>query len=397
MGPAACGELSILVVDNSSNMQSIVAGMLRSIVRQGRKLFREVRKSTSLPSSLQILRKDGADFILCDVHPCDHYAGIELLKSCYNDRKLKHLPFIMMTGTANSEILPALAAGIKEWGAYCLLIKPFSQVVLEEKIDWMLTKLNSSETLIYRRLDDSPPREALSAIDQLEEKGFRAPKLHNIAGEKHLELGEDEKAAERFEKAVEESEATFLVALRNHAQVQEKLGNLEEAASTLEKLDMLSPFDVDRKLKLGSLFLQTGNQEKGLKVLDQASAVARKLGKEAEVKEKIKEVVKASKYEDNDIKTIRENLSDLKACNEIALRLRKEGKFERAEACYDFILEHHPNHPVVLYNKAALYMVQERYREAAAILSGIVAERPFPKAEEALKTVREHLLNKGRK
>lgn len=393
MNSTTCNEMSILVVDYNSNMQSIIGGMLRSIVRYGCKQFKEIKKSASLKSSLMILRgKERVDFILCDVDSYDHYAGLQLLKDCYHDPKLKHLPFIMMTGITSAEILPALAAGIKEWGAYCLLVKPFSQIALEKKIDWILAKLNSSEALIYKRLDNSPPKEALDVIGQLEEKGFRAPKLHNIAGEKHLELGENEQAAERFERAVEESEATFLVALRNHAQAQEKLGNLDEAANTLEKLDLLSPLDVDRKLKLGSLFLQTGNQEKAMKILDQASSIARKWGREVEIKEKIQEVLQAGKFEDSDIKMIRDNLNDLKACNEVALRLRKEGKFERAEACYDFILEHHPNHPVILYNKAAMYMVQERYKEAAVILSEIVAERPFPKAQEALKTVREHLL-----
>jgi len=378
--------MNALIVDNNSNMQSIVAGMLRSIAKRGHRMFREVRKSTSLKSALQALgEEDGVDLILCDVDVAGQYEGIQLLRNCHRDPKHKHLPFIMMTGNANAETLPALAGSIREWGAHCLLVKPFAQVVLEQKIDGLIELLRSPRELIYRKVDGEAPKEALDMIDKLELKGLRSPKLDNIAGEKHMELGEKERAAERFERAVSESEAMYLAALRNHAQVQEELGNLEEAAGSLEKLDMLSPLDLDRKLKLGNLHLQTGNEEKGMKVFDQASVLARKWGRDDEVKEKIKEALEKSSCQESDIKTIKENLHDLKACNDIALRLRKEGKYDRAEACYNFVLEHHPNHPLVLYNKAILYMARERYKEASEILHAILAEKPqFAKAKQAL-------------
>ena len=379
-------EITALIVDNNRNMQSILAGMLRSMAKQGRRIFGEVRKSTSLKSAFQELGDEpGVDLVLCDVDISGQYEGIQFLKNCFRDPKHKYLPFIMMTGNANAESLPALAAGIREWGAHYLLVKPFAQAVLAEKVDKTLEKMRSTRELIYRKVDSVPPREALDMIGKLELKGLSGPKLNNLAGEKHLELGENKKAVERFEKAVSESEALFLSALRNYANAQEELGNLEEAVGALEKLDVLSPLDVDRKLKLGDLFLQTGNSEKGMKALDQASALARKWGTEGEVREKIKEVLEKTKYEDPDIKTIRENLQDLKKCNEIALRLRKEGKYDRAEACYDFVLEHHPNQPLVLYNKAVLYMVRGRYEDASVILRLVLTENPqFAKATQAL-------------
>jgi len=386
MRQAAFSEMTALVIDNNSNMQSIVAGMLRSITKQGRRLFREIRKSTSLKSALQALRaEEGVDLILCEVDIAGQYDGIQLLRDCYRDLRCRHLPFIMMTGNTNEETLLALAAGIKEWGAHDLLVKPFTQALLEEKIDRLLMKLNSPEELIYRKVDSVAPKAALDMIGKLEQGGLRSPKLNNIAGEKHMELGEKEKAAERFEKAVSESEVMYLAALRNYAQAQEELGNLDEALGALERLDMLSPLDVDRKLALGDLLLQTGNHEKGRKYFEQASVLAGKWGRHAEVQEKIKETLEKTSYEDPDIRTIKENLNDLKACNDVALRLRKEGRFDRAEACYDFILEHHPGNPWVLYNKAALYMVQGQYEKAAAILRTVLAAKPqFTKAVQAL-------------
>jgi tetratricopeptide (TPR) repeat protein len=188
-----------------------------------------------------------------------------------------------------------------------------------------------------------------------------------------------------------EGEMAFLLALKNHARVQEELGNFNGSIEALQKLDMLSPIDVDRKIKLGELFLKTGNQEKASAVLEKALTLAREFKLELGVKERIKELLNESEKDDPDYRKVQENPHDLAACNEFALRLRKKGRFHKAEECYDFILTHHPNHPVVLYNKAVLYIVQERFEEAEEILAALAAEKPFAKALETLEMVRKRL------
>lgn len=383
-------SLTGLVVEPNNNMQSIIAGMLRSMTQRGRRVFKEVKKTANLQTAWALTNgEEKIDMVICDVDLSERYDGIRFLRNCSRDPKRKNLPFIMMTGLATVDTVPALVGSVREWGAHCLLVKPFAQTSIEDKVQGVLKKIKSSEEIIYRKITDATPEEAIATISRLEEKGFAGPKLCNIAGEKHLEAGDKEKAAERFHRAVVESEAAYLSALRNHAAVQEELGNLDEALTSLEKLDKLSPLDTERKIKLGELFLQSGMEEKGRTALDQALALARKMGKEATVRTKVESILAVTKFEDPDIRTIKENLNDLKLCNEVALRLRKEGKFDRAEACYDFILSHHPNHPAVMYNKAVLFLGQERYQDAILVLENTLANTPgFKRAQDALELCR---------
>ena len=386
-------SLTGLVVDPNNNMQSIIAGMLRAMTQRGRRVFKEVRKTAGLQSAWALTNgEEKIDIVICDVDLSGRYDGIRFLRNCSSDPKRKNLPFIMMTGVATADTVPALVGSVREWGAHCLLVKPFAQTAMEDKVHRVISKIRSSEEMIYRKITDAPPEEAIATICRLEQKGFTGPKLCNIAGEKHLEAGEKKKAAERFERAVAESETAYLAALRNHASIQEELGNLDEALVALEKLDKLSPLDTERKVKLGELFFKSGMEEKGRAAFDQAVALARKSGNEKDVRTKVESILALARFEDPDMKTIRENLHDLKACNEVALRLRKEGKFDRAEACYDLVLSHHPNHPIVLHNKAVLFMSQERYRDAIPVLEEALAQAPrFEKARDALELCRKKL------
>ncbi len=375
-----------LVVDPNTNMQSVVGGMLRSMMQKGKRIFSEVKKASNFSGAWTMTDPiEEIEVVVCEVDLAGRMEGIKFLKECRSNAQRKHLPFIMTTGSAADDIVPALIGATREWGAFCLLVKPFAQVVLEERVHGAINKARSSEEVIYRKIGSAPPQEALATIDRLEETGFSGAKLSNIAGEKHLEAGDMQKAAERFERAVAESEAAYLTALRNHATIQEEFGNHEEVIMALEKLDKLSPLDVDRKVKLGGLYLQMGQEEKGRGVLDRAIVLARRCGEEAAVKSKVDSILAVSDAEEPEFKKIRENPQDLKMCNEVALRLRKEGKYERAEACYDFILSYHPNHPSIMYNKAVLFVARERYRDAISILENVISQSPqFVKAVETL-------------
>ncbi|MGD9504072.1 MAG: tetratricopeptide repeat protein [Syntrophobacteraceae bacterium] len=379
-----------MIVDPNRNMQSIIAGMLRTMTIQGRRIFKEIKKAHSSQEAWrQTGEKEPVDIIICDIHMKGTYDGIKLLEDFSRDPLRKFIPFIMTTAVADESMLPALIGSAREWGAHYLLVKPFARVTIEEKVRKVLEKMQSSEEQIYRKILEAPPLEAIATIAELEEKGFRAPKLSNIAGEKHLEAGEKEKAAERFEQAVSDSETVFLSALKNHASIQEELGNADEAVTALEKLDHLSPLDASRKIKIGELFLELGNEEKGREAFDQAVAFAKKNGNAPAVREKVELALTRKGLENPDIWTIKQNLNDLRACNDVALRLRKEGRFDRAEACYDFILSHHPNHPVVLFNKAMLFIAQKRHAEAIPALEAALVQDPkFEKAASALEQCR---------
>ncbi len=386
MGKSAEDGLIGMVVDANGNMQSIIAGMLKSITRQGKRLVKEVKRAASIESAWNLT--DGEEeigFVICDVDMGEYLKGVDFLKRCSRDPLRRYLPFIMMSGNITPDTASPLAGSIREWGAECLILKPFAQVVLEEKVRYILDRFGSPEETVYRKLHGSPPEKALATIGMMEEKGFTSPKLDNIAGEKYMEKGEKEKAAERFERAVAESETAFLAALRNHAEAQEELGNTGKALEAIEKLDILSPYDFERKVKFSRLLVETGQEEKGREVLMQAVTLARKCGKEEAIRQKVDAILSFIESDEYYKSIIKQNMHDLKKCNEIALGLRKDGKYDKAEKCYDFILSHHPNHPVVLYNKAVLFMAQQRYGDALPVLKAVLARSPqFPKAGEAL-------------
>ena len=86
--------------------------------------------------ALELINNNNFDIILSDCN-MPKMNGLELLARVRSQEKTKHLPFIMVTATAEKETIEkALALGVSD-----IMIKPFTSTTLKSKISEVISKI----------------------------------------------------------------------------------------------------------------------------------------------------------------------------------------------------------------------------------------------------------------
>jgi CheY-like chemotaxis protein len=117
-----------LVVDDFEPMRKVTAGQLRSMGALN------IITANNGAEALRALKKQRVDIVLSDWN-MPVMNGLELLKAVRADKKLSHLPFIMITAEAERHrIQEAIASGISD-----LLVKPYTADRLSAHIEKALT------------------------------------------------------------------------------------------------------------------------------------------------------------------------------------------------------------------------------------------------------------------
>lgn len=123
-------NMSILVVDDFPTMRRIVRSLLRELG------FTNVDEAEDGQQALSKLRSDSFELIVSDWN-MPVLDGLEMLKQIRGDDALKHLPVLMVTAEAKKENIIAAAQA----GANGYVVKPFTAVTLEEKLNKIFDKL----------------------------------------------------------------------------------------------------------------------------------------------------------------------------------------------------------------------------------------------------------------
>ena len=123
-------DIKILVVDDFSTMRRIIKNLLRELG------LTNVVEADDGATALPILKAGGIEFLITDWN-MPQMTGIELLGHVREDPNLKHIPVLMVTAEAKKEqIVAAAQAGVNGY-----VVKPFTAVVLKEKIDKIFQRL----------------------------------------------------------------------------------------------------------------------------------------------------------------------------------------------------------------------------------------------------------------
>ena len=115
--------LRVLIVDDVVSPRTIISKML---VAMG---VRHIEEASDGNEALNLLEKTSFDLVISDwnMHPMD---GLQLLEIIRNRDDLKHLPFIMITATAQKdEVFRACSSGVTSY-----IIKPFNLKVLQSTV-----------------------------------------------------------------------------------------------------------------------------------------------------------------------------------------------------------------------------------------------------------------------
>lgn len=125
-----------LVVDDFATMRKVVKKVL---VELGYSDISEAEDGKIALQLIQDAANNGAPFqcIVSDWN-MPNMTGLELLKACKADPKLKEIPFMLVTAESEKEqIIEAAKSGVSEY-----VVKPFNAATLKDKLTRVYSKHN---------------------------------------------------------------------------------------------------------------------------------------------------------------------------------------------------------------------------------------------------------------
>ena len=116
-------DMGILVVDDYKTMLRIIRNLLKQLD------FNNVDDVTDGAQALQKLREKEYGLVISDWN-MEPMTGLELVREVRSDKKLKGLPFIMVTAESKTEnVVAAKEAGVSNY-----IVKPFNAETLKQKM-----------------------------------------------------------------------------------------------------------------------------------------------------------------------------------------------------------------------------------------------------------------------
>lgn len=120
----AAAAIKVMIVDDQASMRAMIRQALQSLG------FKDLRDKAGAADALVALREDRVHLIISDYN-MPEMDGLQFLEAVRKDPVLGKTVFIMLTGSADREIVQKAAAlGVNNY-----VVKPFSPAALKEKIE----------------------------------------------------------------------------------------------------------------------------------------------------------------------------------------------------------------------------------------------------------------------
>ncbi len=126
-------NIKFLVVDDFSTMRRIVRNLLKELG------FVNVEEAEDGAIALRKLQDGNFDFVVSDWN-MPNMDGLTMLQNLRADEALKKIPVLMITAEAKKENIVAAAQA----GANGYIVKPFTAVTLDEKLNKIFQHMESS-------------------------------------------------------------------------------------------------------------------------------------------------------------------------------------------------------------------------------------------------------------
>ena len=126
----AASQIKVMVVDDQASMRAMIRRSLQDLG------FRDVRDKGDAAEALAAVRTERVHLIISDYNMPD-MDGLQFLEEVRKDPVIGKTVFIMLTGSADREIVQKAAVlGVNNY-----VVKPFSAAALKEKIERVFGEL----------------------------------------------------------------------------------------------------------------------------------------------------------------------------------------------------------------------------------------------------------------
>ncbi len=272
-------EINVLLVDDMPSMTKFIYKMLRNL-GVGKEHF----MAHTGKDALRILAAEQIDLIFLDYN-MPEMSGSDLLSCIREDRRLRDVPVIMVTAEAYSDFVAEI--GESEVDAY--ILKPITVQVLEEKINFVVDKINNPAPVDYhlkraREFGDEGDYESAVKEAQLAmEANPNVTKPMRELGYIHYQNNNLEEAKKWFEKAAGLNKLD-VISFHYLGQIFLQQDDIEKAVYYLDKAMKISPRHLDRGIDFARTLVRLGLKKKAIEVFNKALDLS---ASTAELKEEI--------------------------------------------------------------------------------------------------------------
>lgn len=304
---------------------------------------------------------------------------VRTLKAMYEDMYI-----VVLTSEVERQVLILL----HEIGVGNFITKPVSMDTLIEKIAFTIKPqgkigqfIDTAKGYLAKGMYD----EAVALSDKILKLKPGSAAALMLRGDAHKGKGEVA-AAERSYAEAHKGAALYLEPLKKLADLYKDEGDLEKQLIYLQKLDRLSPLNVERKISMGEIHLEFGNAEAAEEFFEQAVANAKKEAQAMieEVKRSIAEkcLDKAPATAERFFRSIIDakggqlRKSDIETFNRLGIALRRQGRWQDAVSEYGQALKISPDDENLYFNTAVAYTEGGRHTEAMRALERVIKLAP---------------------
>lgn len=251
-------------------------------------------------------------------------------------------------------------------------IKPNEQ--LERTLEWARTLLGKGEYL-----------RALQTCTQALEKQANSSSILLLMGDIFRAMKEYDKAEDAYTKSGGGS-TLYLEPLRKLAELYGETGSTLKQIQCLERMDELSPLNLDRKILIGELSLKLNQGEKARKIFDQALKLSNRQAGEnvAGVAYRVADLytetdpAMAASFLQRGLEARKDfwGHEDIATFNKLGLLLRRAGKWREAADEYRRALTVAPNDDSLHYNLAMAWLEGRELESARASALKAMALNP---------------------
>ena len=126
----AAAAIKVMVVDDQTSMRAMIRRSLQDLG------FKDVRDKPTAAEALEAVKSDRVHLIISDYN-MPEMDGLQFLQEVRQDGVIGKTVFIMLTGSADKEIVQKAAAlGVNNY-----VVKPFAPAALKEKIERVFGEL----------------------------------------------------------------------------------------------------------------------------------------------------------------------------------------------------------------------------------------------------------------